>query len=347
MVWMVMRPYLTVLVGVLASLAVVLAAMAAAKAQTPGGQREAYVDVGVATLWVQPRTDRRVDKWAVSDPSDMRLWQRSMSLKQERWLVGRLETQALYGQKVAILKRSGRWAKVAVEGQPTPRNDLGYPGWVPTRQLTDGKRLGRYEGRPLMQVKSPTAWLYDTDGLDRRFMEVSYATRLPLLAKRNGAVEVATPNAGYKWLRASDVSAYPSQAAIPEPTGERLVDSAKEFLGVPYLWAGASGFGFDCSGLTYLVYRAHGITIPRDTLSREDLTNPPYGGRPVRSYANLKPGDLAYFAYHGGTGAVHHVGMYIGGGRMIHSPSPGSKVSIVRIAHSGWLEEYAGAVRYL
>ena len=67
----------------------------------------------------------------------------------------------------------------------------------------------------------------------------------------------------------------------------------------------------------------------------------------MRSYADLKPGDLAYFAYHGGTGAVHHVGMYIGGGRMIHSPRPGGKVSIVRIAHSGWIEEYAGAVRYL
>jgi gamma-D-glutamyl-L-lysine dipeptidyl-peptidase len=170
-----------VLVGVLA-LVVVLAAMGAAKAQTPGDQREAYIDVGVATLWVQPRTDRRVDKWAVSDPSDIRLWQRSMSLKQERWLVGRLETQALYGQKVAILKRSGRWAKVAVEGQPTPRNDLGYPGWVPTRQLTDGKRLGRLKGRLFVQVESPTAWLYDTDGLDRRFIGVShyYSRGLPL-----------------------------------------------------------------------------------------------------------------------------------------------------------------------
>ncbi len=341
-----MRLYLTVLVGVLASLAVVLAAMTAAKAQTSGGQRDAYVDVGVATLWVEPKTDRRIDKRAVSDPSDIRLWQRNMSLKQKRWLVGRLETQALYGQKVVILKRSGQWVKVTVKGQPTPQNDLGYPGWMPTRQLTDDKRLSRHEGRPFVQVESPTAWLYDTDRLDRRFIEVSYATRLPLSAKRNGAVKVVTPNAGYKWLRASDVSVYASEAAIPKPTGEQLVDSAKEFLGVPYLWAGTSGFGFDCSGLTYLVHGAHGITVPRDTLSREDLTSPPYGGRPVRNYADLKPGDLAYFAYRGGTGAVHHVGMYVGNGKMIHSPSPGSKVSIVKMAQSGWIKEYAGAVRY-
>jgi hypothetical protein len=265
-VWMVMRRYPTVLVGVLASLAVVLAAMAAAKAQAPGGQREAYVDVGVATLWGEPRTDRRVDKRAVSDSSDIRLWQRSMSLEQERWLVGRLETQALYAQKVLILKRSGRWAKVAVEGQPTPRNDLGYPGWMPTRQLTYDKRLARHEGRPFARVETPTAWLYDTHKLHGRFIELSSATRLPVVKRLPNAIGVATPDDGQKWLRASDASVYPSEAAIPKPTGEQLVDSAKEFLGVPYLWAGTSGFGFDCSGLTYLVHGAHGITVPRDTL---------------------------------------------------------------------------------
>src|SRR5215217_440112 len=163
--WTATRLVLTMFVGAFAALAIVLTPTAAAgvKARSPEGRQGAYVDVGVATLWVEPRTDQRIDKPAVSDPSDIRLWQRSMSLKQERWLVGRLETQALYGQKVVILKGSGRWAKVAVKGQPTPRNDLGYPGWVPTRQLTDGNRLGRYGGRPFVQVESPTAWLYDTD----------------------------------------------------------------------------------------------------------------------------------------------------------------------------------------
>jgi hypothetical protein len=83
---MVTRLHLTVLVGVVASLFAVLAAMTAAKAQTPpGGQGEAYVDVGVATLWVEPETDRRIDKPAVSDPSDIRLWQRSIS---GGWLAG-------------------------------------------------------------------------------------------------------------------------------------------------------------------------------------------------------------------------------------------------------------------
>jgi cell wall-associated NlpC family hydrolase len=346
---MVTRLHLTVLVGVVASLFAVLAAMTAAKAQTPpGGQGEAYVDVGVATLWVEPETDRRIDKPAVSDPSDIRLWQRSMTLKQKRWLVGRLETQALYGQKVVILKRSGQWVKVAVEGQPTPRNALGYPGWMPTRQLTDNKRLTLLEGRPFVQVESPTAWLYNTDRLDRRFIEVSHATRLPLLARRNGAVKVATPNAGDKWLKAGAVSAYSSESAIPKPTGQQLVESARRFLRLPYLWAGTSGFGFDCSGFTYTIHRARGITIPRDTVTREQLENPKLaGGKAVRSFAHLRKGDLLYFAYESGAGYIHHVGMYVGAGKMIESPpNPSSGVRIVDIKRSGSIREYAGAIRF-
>ena len=346
--WTATRPVLKMFVGAFAALAIVLTPTAAAgvKAQSPEGRQGAYVDVGVATLWVEPRTDRPIDKPAVSDPSDIRRWQRSMSLKQKRWLVGRLQTQALYGQKVVILKRSGRWVKVAVKGQPTPRNDLGYPGWMPERQLTYNAGLSRYERRAFVQVKSPTTWLYDTDKLDSRFIEVSYATRLPLLAKRDGAIKVATLH-GDKWVKASDASVYASESAIPKPTGKRLVESAKKFLRLPYLWAGTSGFGFDCSGFTYTVYKAHGITLPRDTVTRAQLEDPGLvGGKAVRSYADLRRGDLEYFAYEGGAGYIHHVGMYVGDGRMIHSPNPSRGVEIISIERSGLIKEYAGAIRY-
>ena len=347
--WAVLRLTLTALMGVLAALAIVLVTLSAAKAQTTphiDQQREAYIDVGVATLWVEPRTDRRIDKPALSDPSNIRVWQRSMNLRQKRWLVGRLQTQALYGQKVVILEESGNWVKVAVKGQPTPRHPLGYPGWMPKGQLTYNAGLSRYERKAFVQVESPTTWLYNTYKLDSRFIEVSYATRLPLLARRNGAVKVATLH-GDKWLKVSDASVYRSETAIPKPTGKRLVESAKKFLRLPYLWAGTSGFGFDCSGFTYTVHKAHGITIPRDTVTREQLENAELaGGKAVQSYADLRRGDLVYFAYEGGAGYVHHVGMYVGEGRMIHSPNPSRSVEIIRINRSGLIQEYAGAIRY-
>jgi cell wall-associated NlpC family hydrolase len=203
-----------------------------------------------------------------------------------------------------------------------------------------------FERKALVQVESPTTWLHHSDKLDSRFIEVSYATRLPLLARRDGAVKVATLH-GDKWLNARDASVYRSESAIPKPTGKWLVDSAKKFLRLPYLWAGTSGFGFDCSGFTYTVHRAHGITIPRDTVTREQLENPKLaGGRAVRRYANLRHGDLLYFAYESGAGYIHHVGMYVGNGKMIHSPNPSRRVEIVNIDRSGWIKEYAGAIRY-
>jgi len=83
--WAVLRVNLTVLTGVFAALAMVLLMLSTAKAQTPhtDQQREAYVDVGVTTVWVEPRTDRRIDRPAVSDPSNVRLWQRGMTLRQK------------------------------------------------------------------------------------------------------------------------------------------------------------------------------------------------------------------------------------------------------------------------
>jgi cell wall-associated NlpC family hydrolase len=337
----------TMFAGVLAALTIVLATMTAAKAQTAGGQKEAYVDVGVATLWVGPGYDQPVDKPAVSNPSDIELWLQNMSLGQQTRLVGDLETQALYGHKVKILEEKAEWVKVAVPGQLTPRNREGYPGWVPKRQLTYDTSMDSYQGRPFAQVESRNAWLYKSEKVDSdsRFIKVSYATRLPVLQREANAIEVATPDDGNKWLKVGDVSVYSKESAIPHPTGQQLVESAKKFLGVPYLWAGTSGFGFDCSGFTYTVHRAHGITIPRDTVSQEELRDPSYG-KPVRNYADLQPGDLAYFAYKNGTGAVHHVGMYIGDGKMIQAFDIGSDVNIVSIEGTDLGKEFAGGIRY-
>ena len=112
-----------------------------------------------------------------------------MSTTQKRWLVGRLETQALYGAKVYLLGTSGSWSHVAAAGQPTPRNRWGYPGWLPTRQLT-GRRARRRRS-PWRSCCRPTVWLYETAALTGRVLEVSYGTRLPVVSATDEAVEVA------------------------------------------------------------------------------------------------------------------------------------------------------------
>lgn len=106
------------------------------------------------------------------------------------------------------------------------------------------------------------------------------------------------------------------------PLNIQAVETAKKYLGVPYVWGGTSPRGFDCSGLVQYVYAQLGISISRTASSqaREGV----YVDR-----ANLTYGDLVFFAR---GGYVHHVGMYIGDGKMIHAPHSGDVVRIVDLS---------------
>ncbi|UFU01435.1 NlpC/P60 family protein [Radiobacillus kanasensis] len=303
----------------------------------------AFIDVAVATLWSSPEDIREgLDEPALGNPVDMWQWTRSMSVEQKRDLVGRLQTQGLYGQEVTILEEQGDWARVAVHGQPTPKNELGYPAWMPKDQLTYEKKFAQQKNKKSFAlVTSPTTWLYNDHKFEAKFKEISFNTRLPVITQRHGATLVATPSDGNKWIDSEAVSVYGSNQDIPNPTGADLVQTGKKFLGLPYLWAGASGFGFDCSGFTHTIYKAHGITIPRD--SSVQATH----GKPVAK-ENLQKGDLLFFAYNEGKGSVHHVGMYIGNGKMIHAPNSSSTVEIIEVFESEYYSsEFAGSRRYI
>ena len=299
-----------------------------------------YIDVTAATLWTEPDILREVDEPSAANPVDLRKWTTSMTYEEKLGLVGSLETQALYGSKVTVLEEKGDWVKVAVHHQPTPRHELGYPGWMPKAQLAKGKSFENHLDRPFALVTSNTAWLYDNKQTTKPFKELSFNTRLPVIKEMKDEVLVATPTDGKKWLKKADAAIYKNEEAIPTPTGKDIVETGKQFLGLPYLWAGMSGFGFDCSGFTYTLYHSHGIIIPRD--SSVQATH----GQPVER-EDLQAGDLVFFAYNQGKGRVHHVGVYIGEGQMIHSPNSSTHVRIDDIETSGYGEEYAGARRYI
>ena len=124
----------------------------------------------------------------------------------------------------------------------------------------------------------------------------------------------------------SDVvaGAVPASATRTLPrTRADLVRSAEQFLGLQYLWGGLSAWGYDCSGLTWAVYRAHGITIPRDADAQFAA------GTPVPLSAAL-PGDLLFYEHP----VVGHVAMYVGHGQMIESPNSRSEVRLVPVRTS-------------
>jgi murein DD-endopeptidase len=110
----------------------------------------------------------------------------------------------------------------------------------------------------------------------------------------------------------------------PKPTtlADSIIATAKEVMGRPYTFGGtgADGEGFDCSGLIQYAYGKHGITVPRRS------TDQAREGRKIdRELKRLAPADILTFSNRGGR--VTHVGLYIGGGRFIHSATRGVQVS--------------------
>jgi cell wall-associated NlpC family hydrolase len=114
--------------------------------------------------------------------------------------------------------------------------------------------------------------------------------------------------------------------------GMRVVDYAKRFRGVRYVYGGSTPrSGFDCSGFVRYVYAHFGVSLAHSSYAQFDL------GRRI-GRASLRPGDLVFFD------GLGHVGIYIGNGRFIHAPHSGTRVRIETLA--GWYSSrFAGARR--
>ncbi|MGW5616806.1 NlpC/P60 family protein [Streptomyces sp. NPDC003877] len=130
---------------------------------------------------------------------------------------------------------------------------------------------------------------------------------------------------------ARDTPAAPGSATSQAPNARAAaaVSYAYQKLGSPYVWGATGPNAFDCSGLVQAAYRSAGVSLPRTTYSQIDA------GRRV-SRSELLPGDLVFF-YAG----ISHVGIYVGGGRMIHAPNSAAPVRVAPLDEM----PYAGATR--
>lgn len=119
---------------------------------------------------------------------------------------------------------------------------------------------------------------------------------------------------------------------------DAIIATAKQYIGVPYLWAGSSPSGFDCSGFVQYVFKAHGISLNRTAATQ-------YKHGSYVSKSNLQAGDLVFFqnTYKAG---ISHVGIYIGDGKFIHASSS-KGVVISNLSSSYYVSHYYGARRIL
>ena len=125
--------------------------------------------------------------------------------------------------------------------------------------------------------------------------------------------------------------------AAGSATGAQIVAEAKKYLGVRYVYGGASPNGFDCSGFVYYVLKQFGYSPYRTPADQFKM------GTSV-SKANLQPGDIVFFAGTYGSG-ISHVGIYVGDGQFIHSPNSRSTVSYADLTSGYWAQHYYGARR--
>jgi peptidoglycan DL-endopeptidase CwlO len=154
---------------------------------------------------------------------------------------------------------------------------------------------------------------------------------------RAEAIRLAAERAQHQMAAQAAVNASHVEPAynpnVPAPQYGDVVSIAMQYLGVPYVWGGASpSTGFDCSGFVMYVFAQIGVSLPHHAASQYNY------GVPV-SRDQLAPGDLVFFD------GLGHVGIYIGNGQFIHAPHTGDVVKISSLYESWYSATYYGARR--
>ncbi|MER7984020.1 NlpC/P60 family protein [Streptomyces noursei] len=221
-----------------------------------------------------------------------------------------------YLDGATVLERTGSHQATAVAG------------WA--RRLGSVRRLG---SRPATAAERPPA-PEATTRLERAPERPAPPTPTAGTAPTAGTVPTApgAPAALAPPVAVAQPVAVAPPVAIAQPVDDRAaraVAFAHAALGKPYAWGATGPAAYDCSGLTLAAWRAGGVTLPRTTYTQ--ITS----GTRV-DWPRLRPGDLVFF--HSG---ISHVGLYIGGGEMIHAPHAGTPVEIAPIDRL----PFAGATR--
>ena len=222
-----------------------------------------------------------------------------------------LETQALMGAVMEVLDSSSYWVKVHLL-------DPDYTAWVNRLQIRPIGSLEEYAAAPKSVCMARYSAIYSGPSASSPVLRDLVRGDIVLRkgnVKRRGFRLISTPGGEEGWVRCRDLKDLQSLSG----NAESVVDEALSYLGTPYLWGGNSVKGFDCSGLVRQCFFMAGILLPRNA-SEQLLCGEPIdvSGVLEGNWDALQPGDLLFFG-NKETGRVSHVGIYTGGGHLVHS----------------------------
>lgn len=290
------------------------------------------VNVPVATVWTTSQSARDYDQKALTATPDIERWIKEMDYDRLMDLHDRnlIQTQVLYGEEVIVTEEKNGWSAVVIPSQASDKHSDGYPGYIHAAQLV-AKPESWSNHQQFIIVKDHGAKLVSSELV----LKLSFGTILLLDRMEGEIVYVHTPT-GKGYLNRKNIKLYDGEIA----DGKSLVETGKQFIGLPYLWAGNSSFGYDCSGFVYSICRANGYLIPRDAGEQSRVGN-------EMKLTEIEPGDALFFAYEEGKGTLHHVGLYAGDGKLLHSPKTGKTIEIIELQGTIYEKELCKARRYV
>ncbi len=238
-------------------------------------------------------------------------------------LASTMVSQVVLGTQLQLLSRREWWYRV--------RGQDGYIGWINGGFLATGSTewARKWErGLDTGAVISLGAELID----DAR----NVVSRAPWGARLviSSAEEYRLPDGRTARIGRGELIRMQDLPLRFPLTGQSIVETAKRWLGTPYLWGGVTRAGVDCSGLVQAVYRVHGITMPRDSSlqasigSELDIAN---------GLDHLREGDLVFFTEM--PGCITHVAISLGGARIIHSAVANGEVAMNDLNGNSMIEK--------
>lgn len=233
-------------------------------------------------------------------------------------------TQVMMGTPLQVLEKKGGWTRAI-----TPE---GYISWVSSGSITymTKEEFDAYQAAKKVIVTTKYATMYEAPNANSQMVsDVVWGNILLDKGIQGAWQKVAISDGREGYLPKADVMDFNKWLDSRNPTADNIIATAKQFIGVPYMWGGTSIKAVDCSGFCKSTYFLNGIVLARDasqqchTGDNVDISKYVNDGEYTKeALANLKKGDLIFF----GSKAtpekkerITHVGMYIGDGIFIHS----------------------------